>query len=86
MYELIVSLLVLIIEFLVTCGVFALLVFTVKFSYDKIKDISFFKTSRFFNPSEYLPQEEVLSIRQLYYLIMIVILVMNILYVAVGWR
>ncbi len=86
MNDLIFSSLVLIVEFLVTCGVFAVLVFAVRFSYDKIKNISYFKTSRFFNPSEYLPQEEILSIRQVYYLIMIVILVMNILYVAIGWR
>lgn len=68
-------------EFLIVLCIFCILVYIGKFVFKQFKDTSYFKSSRFFNPQEYLPEEELSTIKQVFYLIMIVILVMNILYI-----
>ena len=57
-----------------------LLFYVVRFLFNKFKSASFLKSSRFFNPSEYLPSEEVLTLKQVFYLIMILVIVNDILY------
>ena len=66
--------------------IFAVLVCIGKFASGKFRSSEFFNSSRFFNPQEYLPEEELSTIKQVLYLVMIVILVMNILYLIFGWR
>ena len=79
------SFLVLIAQLLVLWGFFAVLVYVTKFALNKIKTSNYFKESRFFNPYEYLPEEELDTIKQVYYLVMIVIMVMGILYLLFDW-
>ena len=64
------------IQFLIVVGIFAVLLYVSKFILNKFKGDPHFEYSRFFNPQEYLPEEELSSIRQVGYLIMILILVM----------
>ena len=66
--------------------IFAVMVFIAKFASAKFKASELFKSSRFFNPQEYLPEEELSTIKQVLYLVMIVIIVMNMLYLFFGWR
>ena len=75
-----------IVLFLILFGIFMALRYIVKFAVGKISSMSYFKTSRFFNPTEYFPEEEVHSIRQILYLAMILILTMNIIYILLSWR
>ena len=78
------SLLVSIFRLLVAFGIFALLVYVSKFIVNKVKS-SRFKNSRFLNPMEYFPAEEVSTLRQVFYLIMILIFLVIILYIVFGW-
>ena len=66
--------------------IFAVLVCIGKFASWKFRSSEFFNSSRFFNPQEYLPEEELSTIKQVLYLVMIVIIVMNMLYLFFGWR
>lgn len=81
-----VILLVVIIEFLVSFAAFLILSYVGKFLYGKIKSSSFFSKSKLLNLSEYLPEEEFTTVCQVFYLIMIVIFVTNIVYILFGWR
>ena len=73
-----VSLLVSIFRLLVAFGIFALLVYVSKFIVNKVES-SRFKNSRFLNPMEYFPAEEVSTLRQVFYLIMILVFLVIIL-------
>ena len=86
MADLILNGVVFTIQFLIVVGIFAILVYAGKFLLRKFKEDSHLETSRFFNPKEYLPEEELSSIRQVGYLIVILILVMFILYTFVYWE
>ena len=66
--------------------IFAVLVCIGKYVSGKLKASESFKSSRFLNPQEYLPEEELSTIKQVLYLVMIVIIVMNMLYLFFGWR
>ena len=66
--------------------IFAVMVLIARYVYKRFIGSSYFESSRFFKPEEYLPEEELSTIKQVLYLIMIVILVMNILYLLFGWR
>lgn len=73
-------------HFLVVTGIFFALFYISRFIANKLKNNSYFESSRFFNPKEYLPEEELSSIRQLGYLIMILILIIFILYSFISWQ
>ena len=75
-----------IVEFVLVFAAFAVLSYIGKFLFDKIKSCSFFKKSKYFNPTEYLPEEQLPSINQVFYLIMILIIVMCIFYIFFTWR
>ena len=66
--------------------IFAVLVCIGKFASGKFKASELFKSSRFFNPQEYMPEEELSTIKQVFYLGMIVVIVMNLMYLIFGWR
>ncbi|WP_298501624.1 hypothetical protein [uncultured Methanobrevibacter sp.] len=74
------------VQFIVACLVFGVLVYVGKFAFRKIKSSDYFKSSRFFNPNEYIPEEEFTSIKQVFYLSMILIFVICILYLLFNWR
>ena len=50
---------------------FVVLVYVGGFILNKVESTSRFKNSRFANPLEYLPFEEIMSLKQVFYLIMI---------------
>ena len=72
-------------EFVIIIVIFVTLVFIAKYISKKFKETTLFKSSRFFNLKEYLPEEEVGNINQIFYLSMIFLMVMNILYVLIPW-
>ena len=68
-----------VLEVIVTVIIF-LIIFTIgKFIYNKVSN----SDSRLFNPHEYLPEEEVQSLKQVYYLIMMLILFIFLLYTII---
>lgn len=70
---------------LISVVLFIALVQIVKYSLRKIKSSTFFRTSRLANPLEYFPEEELSNIRQVCYLVIIVLIVVDILYSLFGW-
>lgn len=73
-------------QFVVCLVVFLVLARVGKWLYVKIKSNSRLKNSKLFNLDEYLPEEEATTIKQVFYLIMIIIFVANIIYVIFEWR
>jgi hypothetical protein len=71
-------------QFLVSFVVFMTLIYVGKFVFSKLKSNSHIKNSKFLNLREYLPQEEFTTVRQVFYLIMILIFVANIMYLLLG--
>ena len=69
----------------VTIVLFSVIVQLCKFTINKLKSSNFVRTSKLFNPLEYLPEEEISNVRQLFYLIIIVLIVVDILYSVIGW-
>ena len=63
-------------EFVIAILIFGLLVVAGKFIYKKLKD----SKSRVLNPLEYFPEEEVQTLRQVFYLVMMLIFFVFILY------
>ena len=72
--------LALIIQFILVIAIFAILVYVCKYTVNKLKSTSQFKNSRFSNPIEYFPQEELSSLRQFFYLMMIFVFIVLDLY------
>lgn len=71
---------IIIYEFLISILIFSILFAVGKFVYNKLKN----NNSRFLNPEEYFPEEELQTLRQVYYLIMMLIFFIFILYIAVS--
>ena len=71
----------LIIQLLCVIGVFAFLAYASEYIVNKVKSSPGFKNSKFLNPMEYFPQEKILSLKQLYYLIMILVFIVISLYI-----
>ena len=69
-----VQLIDIIIQFAVSLGIFIVMAYVGKFIYGKIKSSSTLKDSKFLNIEEYLPEEESTTIKQVFYLIMIYII------------
>lgn len=76
----------LIVQLCTAIVIFAVLVYVGKFLFNKVKDSSYFESSKLFNLKEYLPYEQVTEIHQIYYLMMIVIFALNILYLLYYWK
>ena len=59
--------------------VFLILMVIFKFIFEKVKG----RTYRVLNPKEYLPEEEIHTLRQIFYLIMMALFFINILYTVI---
>ena len=77
-------LLFLFVQLLISFGIFVGLVYVTKFIINMVES-SRFKNSRFLNPLEYLPFEEVSTLKQVFYLVMITVFIMIDLYLIFGW-
>lgn len=73
-------------DFVIIFVIFVIVILIGKYVFKRFKESSFFKSSRFSNPQEYLPEEELSTIRQVIHLIMIMVLIIDILYLIFGWR
>lgn len=78
------SILTLIIQVLVSIGIFAALVYVGEYVINIVKT-SKFKDSKFLNPLEYFPQEKVVYLEQLFYLIMLIIFLVIDFYLIFDW-
>ena len=78
--------LVSIFQILVAIGIFAVLVYAGRYIANKVKSISSSKNSRILDPLEYFPYEEVMSLKQVFYLIMILVIIMICLYLTFDWN
>lgn len=86
MDEMIMTLLIIVGMVLLSIVIFSVLVQICKFVLIKLKSSESLKNSRLFNPREYFPVEEISTIRQVFYLVIIVLIVVDILYSVVGWH
>ena len=77
--------LLLIIQLLIAVGIFAILVYVSKFIVNKVKSSSGLKNSRFFNLLEYFPIENLYSLKQVFYLVMVTVFIVIVLYLFFGW-
>ena len=66
-------------EFTISILIFGVIFVAGKFIYKKLKD----SKSRFFNPLEYFPEEEVQTLKQVFYLVMMLIFFVFILYLII---
>lgn len=73
-------------QILFAIGIFAILVFVVKYIYNKLHSSPRFKDSRFLNPLEYFPSEQVMILKQVAYLIAIMIFIIIDLYLFFDWK
>ena len=80
------NLLIIIIRILASIGIFAILVYVGNYITHNDRLISWFKNSRFANPLEYFPSEEILSLNQVSYLIMMLIFIIISLYLLFDWK
>lgn len=85
MNEIEIMLIVALIQYLVGFGIFAVLYFAARFFLNKAETKSYFK-SKLFSLEEYFPEEEISELKQIFYLFMIVIFVLNMLYLLVYWK
>lgn len=65
---------------------FTVLGFVGRFTVSKIKSSDRIKNSKLFNLKEYLPNEEISELHQIFYLLMIIIFVFNILSLTFYWQ
>lgn len=75
--------LTIIIQILIIMAVFGIFVAVGTFIYKKLKSNSSLMSNRLLNPLEYLPEEEVLTLRQVYFLIMIIVFAVLVLYLII---
>ena len=71
---------------LVAIGFFAALVYIAKYIVNKGRLVARFKNSRISNPEEYFPSEEIFLLKQVFYLIVILVIVMICLYLTFDWN
>ena len=71
---------------LVSMGIFIALAYVAKYIVKKGRLLSRFKKSRLSNPEEYFPSEEVYLLKQVFYLIVILVIIMICLYLAFDWE
>ena len=73
-------------QILVSMGVFAALAYIAKYIVKKGGLMARFKNSRLSNPQEYFPSEEVFLLKQVFYLIVILVIIMICLYLTFDWN
>ena len=66
-------------------GIFAALAYIAKYIINKGRLMARFKKSRLSNPQEYFPSEEVFLLKQVFYLIVILVIIMICLYLTFDW-
>ena len=74
-----------IIQLLTVIATFIVMSYAFKFIVNKIKTMPSIKNSKFFNIKEYFPTEEIYTLRQLFYLIMVLIFIIIDLYLTFEW-
>ena len=72
-------------QILVAMGIFAALAYIAKYIVNKGKLMARFKKSRLSNPQEYFPSEEVFLLKQVFYLMVILVIIMICLYLTFDW-
>ena len=72
-------------QILVAMGIFAALAYIAKYIINKGRLMARFKKSRLSNPQEYFPSEEVFLLKQVFYLIVILVIIMICLYLTFDW-
>ena len=72
-------------QILVAMGIFAALAYIAKYIVTKGRLIARFKKSRLSNPQEYFPSEEVFLLKQVFYLMVILVIIMICLYLTFDW-
>lgn len=72
-------------QLLFAIGIFAALTYATKFIVNNAKFKSL-KDSKFFNPLEYFPSEEISNLKQVAYLVMILIFIVICLYLLFDWE
>ena len=73
-------------QILVSIGVFAALAYIARYIVNKGRLMGHFKESRISNPEEYFPSEEVFLLKQVFYLIVILVIIMVCLYLTFDWN
>ncbi len=73
-------------QILVVIGVFAALVYITKYIANKGRLVARLKKSRLSNPEEYFPSDEVFLLKQVFYLIVILVIIMVCLYLFFDWN
>ena len=72
-------------QILVAIGIFTALAYITKYIVNNGRLIARFKKSRLSNPQEYFPSEEVFLLKQVFYLIVILVIIMICLYLTFDW-
>jgi hypothetical protein len=72
-------------QMLVSIGVFAALAYIARYIVNKGRLMARFKKSRLSNPQEYFPSEEVFLLKQVFYLMVILVIIMVCLYLTFDW-
>ena len=72
-------------QILVAMGIFAALAYIAKYIVTKGRLMARFKKSKLSNPQEYFPSEEVFLLKQVFYLIVILVIIMICLYLTFDW-
>ena len=73
-------------QILVSIGIFAVLAYIAKYIVNNGRLMAHFKKSRISNPQEYFPSEEVFLLKQVFYLIVILVIIMICLYLTFDWN
>ena len=73
-------------QILVSIGVFAALAYIARYIVNNGRLTARFKKSRLSNPQEYFPSEEVYLLKQVFYLIVILTIIMVCLYLTFDWN
>ena len=73
-------------QIFVAMGIFAALAYITRYIVNNGKLIARFKNSRLSNPQEYFPSEEVFLLKQVFYLIVILVIIMICLYLTFDWN
>ena len=72
-------------QILVAMGIFAALAYIAKYIVTKGRLMARFKKSKLSNPQEYFPSEEVFLLKQVFYLMVILVIIMICLYLTFDW-
>ena len=72
-------------QILVSIGIFAALIYISRYILNSTRLTTRFKKSRLTNPQEYFPSEEIFLLKQFFYLMVILVIVMICLYLTFDW-